>query len=894
MTIDNDARPLPDDLLARITETEAAKGRANLKIFLGMCAGVGKTYAMLEEARAARRGGRDVVVGLALTHGRPETEELLADLELLPLRRLEYRGMALEEIDVEAILARRPEIVVIDELAHTNVPGSRHVKRWQDIFELLDQGLSVWTAINVQHIESLSDVVEDICGVAVRERVPDPVLDRADEIRLIDVSPEGLVRRLAEGKVYEGEGARAAANGFFKPRTLGALRELSLRFTTRAAERKLRTYARAESLLLPRRDIEGKILVAVSPSPSSAYLVRWARRRAYALRSAWIAVHVDSGLVLTAEDERKLEENLALARKLGAETFVLQSADIAYALVETARTEAVSMIVIGRSGLSRLGFLPKRATVSDRIIREAGPIDVAIVEDASTPRIDITLAATRRFFAASRRQYAFLLLVFASLLGLGYLLSPLIGYRGIALIYLAAVLALSLVTSPGPVAILAVLSALALNFLFIPPRFTFSIGSAEDLLLFAIYFLVAFVTGSLVARLKANERMLGEGEKRAAFLFRAAERLARAHSIEEASATAAETIEQHFGTRACIFASEVDGSISGDFVGLARGDIDTREMAAVSYAFSEGCVCGSSTDSLPAARLRYIPALLGEKASGVIGLVLPEGRPWRKSDDNLLLSLGRTFAFVVERELSEARRRKAAMDLESERLSKVLLDSVSHELRTPLTTITGSISALKDSRLAELPEARNSLIDGALDSAKRLDRIVEDILSMSRIDSGALRTARMVVDLADIANTAMENLGDEIAQERVHLRLPRDPYPVKVDLGLAARLVTNLLRNAARYSPPEASIELEMSEGGEDLAIRVRDHGPGVADSELQSIFERFKRGERASGGGLGLGLAICRGIAAAHGGTIVAHNAPSGGLEVKALFPSCVERPLP
>jgi two-component system sensor histidine kinase KdpD len=880
-------RPL--DILARIREAEGEKGRATLRVFFGMCAGVGKTWAMLEEARGARAGGRDIVIGLIETHGRPETEALVGDLERLPPRVVDYRGLGLSELNVEAVLAREPEIVIVDELAHSNAPGSLHVKRYQDVFEILDHGISVWTALNVQHVESLADVVEDLAGTRVAERVPDTVLERAGEIRLIDVAPEDLTRRLAEGKVYGAEGGRAAAAGFFKPRTLGALRELALRFVAGAAERRLRAYAREESLLAPSAYSEGRILVAVSPSPSSAWLVRWARRTAWSLKAAWVAVHVDSGRELSEEDARRLEANLALARTLGAETAVVKSGDVAEAILSEARSRSVTMIVLGRSGLSRLGFLPRRATVPDRLLREAGPIAVTVVEDATLPRRDLTLPAARRFFAAPGRHWSLLVLSFAALVALGSLLSPVLDYRGIALIFLSAILGLSFIVEPGPVALLAVLSALALNFFFIPPFYTFAIASIGDLILFATYFLVAFVTSGLVARLKANDRLLAEREGSAAFLFQAAERLAACRSAAEAAEAAASLVEEHYGTRAAVFVAEAAATSPQCRGGRAAELIDAKEEAAASYAFRARRICGAGSDSLAAAALRYLPAVLGEAASGVIGLVLPEGRAWKRSDDGLLLSLGRTLAFVVERELSERRSREALLELESGRLSKLLLDSVSHELRTPLTTITGSVSALMDESLASQSGPRGLLLEGALAAAERLNRIVEDILSMSRIESGSLRLALSLVDLEDLAAEARDAAGSELSEAALLVHFPQKPRPARLDLGLAAHLVGNLLRNAARYSPPGGRVVLAFEEEGADLTIRVADSGPGVEEDELGSIFERFKRGRTALRGGLGLGLAICRGIALAHGGSILARNRSEGGLEVVATIPSCV-----
>jgi two-component system sensor histidine kinase KdpD len=852
-----------------------------------MSAGVGKTYTMLQEARASKAQGGDVVIGIVETHGRAETEALVSGLELIPRRSVEYRGVLLEELDLDALIARFPAIAIVDELAHTNAPGSRHVKRWQDVLELLDRGISVWTAINVQHMESYADVVEDLTGARVRERVPDTVFDRADEVRLIDIAPEDLIRRLEDGSIYTGESSRSAVENFFRPKNLGALREIALRFAARTASRRLSDYARAESGSSSQASLGDRILVAIGPAPGSAYLVRWARRTAYALRADWTAVHVDTGALLGDEAKGRLEANLSLARKLGAEVLVVPGADVAETVIETARAKGASMIVVGRSGLSRLGLVPRRATVSDRIVREAAPIDIAVVQDSGLAAREQPLAWLKRVFGAPPRQYALLVVAFAILAFFAKLLVPALGYRSVALLFLAVVLGLSFIARPGPVALLAFLSALALNFFFIPPLYTLSISLPEDWVLFGVYFLVAFVTGSLVSRVRSRERLLGDRESAASFLFGAAQLLSECSSVETAAEAAVHLAEDHFVTDAAVFVDDGEGGLDPSPRGKAASLIDEREFDIAAYSFAERALCGAQTDTLPSARLRYIPASAGEKAAGVIGLVVPKGRIWTRGDDNLIQSLGRTLALSLERFRSEARSRKAILGLESERLGGILLDSVSHELRTPLTTITGSLSALRDDALAERGEARREILDNALEAADRLDGVVEDLLSLSRIESGMLKLDRRSVDLPELAWVAIERAGPEIAARRLEIAAPEEAGPALVDVTLAARVAANLLRNAARYSPPDLPISFVLEARPEGLVMRVRDRGPGLPEDELSSLFAKFKRGRGAKGSGLGLGLAICRGIAEAHGGSVSARNAPGGGLEVEVILPS-------
>ena len=883
---DTQSRPDPDELLSRIKGEGAVDMKPSFKIFLGMSAGVGKTYTMLQEAKAARSRGVDIVLGVIETHARPDTDAILSGLEVVPRRRVDYKGIELEELDLDALMARRPEVAVIDELAHENAPGSRHLKRWQDIEELLDKGISVWTAVNIQHLESYSDVVEEISEVRVKERVPDTVFDRADEIRLIDIAPEELIRRLEEGRIYTGDSSRAALENFFTPMNLGALREIALRYTTRAASRKLSAYARSDRSAPSESSLGERILVAVGSAPSSAYLVRWTRRTAYALRADWIAVHVETGAPMSSENEKRLEDNLNLARMLGAELVVVQGVDVASTVVDIARSKGVSMIVVGRSGLSWPGPLPRRATVSDRILRDAASIDVALVQDAAMPAKERPLAWVGRIFGAPRRQYALLGATFAALLLFGELASPLLGYRGLALVFLAAVLGLSMIANPGPVAALAILSALALNFLFIPPFYTLSIGKPEDWLLFGVYFLVAFVTSSLVSRVRSRGNLLLDREQAAAFLFGASQVLSDSRSVEESAAAAVSLVEERYATAAFVLIDDGEGRLARTPIASSSLELDDREFDVASYAYVERAICGSGTDTLPNAAFRYVPAFAGGKSSGVIGIALPDGKVWTKADDNLVQSLARTLSLAVERRRSDRMSQEASLKLESERLGSILLDSVSHEMRTPLTAITGSLSALGEAGLAGRAEAREALVSNALEQADALDRIVDDLLSLSRIESGLLRLARSSVDLSELAQGAIQRSGPELKSRHLELHISDEEACVSVDASLVARLAANLLRNAARYSPEDKPISFVLERRPDALVLRVRDRGPGLPTEELAAVFDKFERGRRPKGKGLGLGLAICRGIAEAHGGRIAARNAEGGGLEVEALIP--------
>ncbi len=879
-------------------ESQPGKVLAGLKIYLGICPGAGKTRAMLADALKAREEGKDIVVALAEIREKNSTSDsYLEKLELLPRTRVEYRGMSFDELDVEGVLERRPEIAVIDNLAYSNIPGSRHLKRWQDVVELIDRGISVWTTIDIQNLESLSDVIEDICGIHFPEVVPDSVIDMADETVFVDTMPESVLERRRAKRIKIPAILAGKENAFYTSATLSAFRDLALRYVSRKPEGddSLRTGDRPPNQV---PNLGEHIIVAVGPAPSSAHLVRFARRSAHSLRADWTAVHVDSGKGFADEDRLRLEANLNLARRLGAETLIVRGNDVASSLIETARARKASTIIIGRSEFSRRFVFPGWPGVSDRIVRDAGKIAVMVIQDEKE-RKQARPGFLRRIFSGPPKNFALLSLLFLGVTALGFILDPLLGYRSVTLIYLAAVLGFSFIASAAAVSILAVLSALALNFLFIPPLFTFTIGSPEDWILFATYFLVAFVTGHLVSRLKAEERMLADKEKRSDFLYSAASRLAECRSAKEAADVAADILQTHFGVPSLVCMG-TDGGETDRLVRTGSGSHSeepgtgmaeyepTREMNAIRYVFSSATVCGKKTENFPACSYRYLPARAGDKVLGVIGLAIGDEAVWAEAEDGLAISLGHTLALTLDRAASEARSRRVSLELESDRMGRILLDSVSHELRTPLTTIMGSISALGEDGLAVSAEARKNLLAGALGAAENLDRIVEDLLSISRIESGMLTLHREIQDLDELAASCLKDAGEIMAGRDVRISRTGSGTP-EIDTILVAKLGANLLRNAAAYSPPGTPIDFTLATSGGDFTLSVRDYGPGISRETMRNLFGKFRRGSHVPGTGLGLGLAICRGIMSAHGGAIELREASGGGIEAVATFPDCV-----
>ena len=873
-------RPDPDALLASIRRSEAKDTRGRLKVFFGMAPGVGKTYAMLEAARKAHAGGMDLVVALVETHGREETQRLLEGLPVISRQIIAYHGTQLGELDLEAVLKRRPRLVVVDELAHTNVPGARHVKRWQDVEELLAAGIDVFTTLNVQHLESRADTVRQITGVAVRETVPDSMIEAADEIQLVDLTPAQLRERLTEGKVYLGDRAAAAADNFFKASNLTALRELALRLTAERVDKQLRELRADRQISAIWRSGE-RLLVAVGSSPFSTRLIRWTRRMAYALDAPWFAVNVEPPTPLPPEERKLLEENLALARELNAEIVVVPDRDVAGTLVRVAQQHNVSQIVIGKSrGSPVLDFL-RGGSLADRLIRRSGQIDVYVVP--AEPRSGRSRWREWTVSSASQpREYVTALLTVFGLTLAGLAVQGWIGYTAISLFYLMAVVLLGLFVGQGPIFVAATLSALAWNFLFIPPIFTFRIDKFEDGLMFGIFFVIALVTGRLTGRLRAQERDQRQREQRATALYQLTRAVAVARSADEVLRNAAAQVQELFGARLAIFT--VDPAPPGRLVlhPSATYVANEKEQGVAAWVFRNRKVAGRFTDTLPAAEGFYLPLLAGENCVGAMGVKPPAEVALPVSQRGLLESFATQIALALDRERLRTTEEAARLSRESEKLHRTLLDGVSHELKTPLTVIAAAVENLPDGPLvAEIRMA-----------AQRLQRLVNNLLDMTRLESGMLRLRRDWCDPTDLINAAREATADAWRGRDVRTELPAGLPLVRADAGLIQQALANLIHNACVHTPPTATIMLSAGadETAHEIWMAVADSGPGLRADQQGQLFDKFFRGDPGRAGGLGLGLSIARGFAEAHGGRVEAGNQPAGGSRFAIFLP--LERP--
>lgn len=853
-------RPDPDAILARLRAEESRAQRGHLKIFLGMCPGVGKTYSMLRSGRKEKSDGTDVLVGVVETHGRVETEALLDQLPIEPRKEIPYRDAVLKEMDLEGILARHPQLVLVDELAHTNAPGSRHAKRWQDVEELLNAGLDVFTTVNIQHIESRADAVTQITGAPVHETVPDSIFELADEIELVDLTPEALRERLSEGKVYLGERAATAKENFFQEGHLTALRELALRFTAERVDRQVRDRRTGDD----RRVVwhsGSRLLVAVGPSPFSTRLVRRTRRMSDAAGVPWVAVYVESSQTLAPHSQRLIDINLALARELGAEVVITHDDDVAAALVRVALERNATQIVVGKPRGHRLLEM-LRGSLVDRLVRLGGDIDIYMVPaEDKRPRRLLHLAEAGW---SDPKEYLFALGVMAGVTLIGHLLESFIGYRSVGCLYLLAVIGLSLRIGRWPVLFAGLLAAVAWNYLFIPPKFTFDIGSIDDATLYVSTVVVAIVAGQLTARIRAQSRNERLREERATALFQLSRVLGAAKTLDEAVFAALRQVDELFGAESALaFVDENTGTLVPHFAGAYP--LAGKEEGVADWSFHNRRTAGRFTDTLPGSEGYYIPLLCEDKAVGVLGVKMPPTSTLTLAQRDLLEAFASQLALIVEREHLRTARERERILTESEKLHHTLLESVSHELRTPLAVITGVSENLPHADAA----MRENLLHELSTAVRRLNQLVGNLLDQTRLESGTLQPALDWCDARDLVNAAVNATREALAGHPLEINIPDDQPPVRADFALTEQVLENLLLNAAHHTPPGTAVTISvgLESAGRWVFFRVADRGPGFPPVLRDEAFKKFVRGEGARAGGLGLGLSIVQGFITAQGG---------------------------
>lgn len=911
-----ESRPDPDALLAAVQQEQPTGRTGALKIFFGAAPGVGKTYAMLEAARKEGKSGIDIVVGYVEPHVRPETQSLILGLEILPQRVIDHRGSNLHEFDLEAALARKPHLIVVDELAHTNAPGLTHAKRWQDVQSLLDAGIDVYTTLNVQHLESLNDVVAKITGVVVRETVPDAIFDAAHEVELVDLPPEDLIERLKEGKIYVPHQAARAIENFFRKGNLLALRELALRRTADRVNVQVESYRKARGDI-PTWATSERLLVCVGPSPLSARLVRSTFRMAAGLKCPWIAAHVETPTApLNPTGRQQLFDNLQLAEQLGGKIATLTGNDPVGDIVAFARANNVTKIIVGK---------PLRSNWSEwftgsfvySLIRCCGDIDVYVI----TGEAETATKSTRPASSAPGRRigYGFAVLVVAVCTGISYPLSQTVTPVNLAMIYLIGVVAVSLLFGRGPSAMAAILGVAAFDFFFVPPYQTFAVEDTQYLFTFAVMLATGLIISTLMGRVRDQVESARRRERRISAQYALSRELAAARTTPQIAAAIERAAIEAFEAAATLHLDESKATNRTEGHGFHSSD------PVAQWVFEHGQMAGISTPTLPGSDALYLPVVGSEHTVGVLRLAPKSPAHF---DDPRQLHLAEAFvgqaAVAIERLQLVADAERIEIDMETERLRNALLSSVSHDLRTPLAAISGASSTLLESETTLDKQTSTELLRTIVDESAALNRLVGNLLDATRIESGAIAVHREWQSIEELVGAAIARIERRLAKHKLRVDIPADLPLVHADGALIQQVLVNLLENAAKYCPAGTEIAIEartiaginsMETSEQALRSRVAanreanslpvnsqsvirnpqsaillsvsDRGPGMRAGMEKTIFEKFQRGaETADRDGFGLGLSICRGIVLLHGGRIWAENRPGGGAAFHFTLP--------
>ena len=888
----DDDRPDPDVLLAQMQVQERKAARGKLRIYFGASAGVGKTYAMLSAARKVQAVGQQVLVGVIETHGRSETAALVEGLDVLPLRAFAYRGKTLNEFDIDAALVRRPPLILIDELAHSNAPGSRHPKRWQDVEELLEAGIDVFSTVNVQHLESLNDVVGGITGIQVNETVPDTVFDAADEVVLVDIPADELLSRLKGGKVYQAQQAERAAKNFFRKGNLIALRELALRRTADRIEDDVRAY-RVEQSIDNIWKTGASVLALVGPRPGCEQVVRSAARLAGQLGTQWHAIYVETPALqrLPAGERERVLKMLKLAQDLGATTAVISGSNIAVAAADYARSHNLSKIAMGRAHRT---WPWRRSHI--RSLAACAP-DIDLIEVSGSEREPVPVAAAASSITLDdaeedalrfRRRAAGYAVAAAASVGMALLATPLLPYfdlANIAMLFLLVVLLVAVRYGRGPSVLATCVSVACFDFFFVAPRFSFAISDLQYTITFAVMLAVGLITGHLTAGLRFQARVASYRETRARALYEFARELSGALQTEQVFETTARFVQSTFNARATLLVPD-----AGERLHLAPG-ADTPaslDHGVAQWAFDHAESAGLGTDTLPASPLFYMPLVAPMRTRGVLAIE-PAQRRWILIPEQRqhLDTFAALAAIALERVHYVEVAQEALVNMESERLRNSLLAALSHDLRTPLTSLVGLSESLAGSRPA-LSVPQLELAHSLHTEALRMSALVANLLDMARIESGELKFNLQWQPLEEVVGSALRSSALQLHEHKVSTQLSLGLPLLRFDAVLVERVLCNLLENAAKYTPSGSSIVIYAVQRGEFVRVMVYDNGPGLPRGREEAIFEKFTRGEKESAKpGVGLGLAICRAIVEAHGGTIAADKSPLGGAAFVFTLPT-------
>jgi two-component system, OmpR family, sensor histidine kinase KdpD len=873
-----DQRPSPEALLEAARREEGRVGK--LKIFVGAAPGVGKTYEMLQQARARQKDGYDIVIGVVETHGRKETEALVEGLEVIPRRRLEYKDQRIEEMDLDAIIARRPQIVLVDELAHTNVPGSRHPKRYLDVEEILNNGIDVYSTVNIQHIESLNDVVAQITHVRVRETVPDAIFNRADAIELVDITPDDLIERLKEGKVYVPVQAERALEHFFSPANLTALRELALRRTAERVDEQLLMQMQARAIQGPWAAGE-RILVCVSEDPRAAGLVRYAKRLSDRLHAPFVALAIETRRSLQLGDEQRdrIADTLRLAQALGGEAVTIPGGErgIADDVIGYAQANNVTQIIIGKSTRSRWFEILHGSVVHD-LVRRSGNISVSVIagdEIEGEPIPKKIVSAGEKPGTFDLRPYALSLSAVAMAVGIGMLLWPWIGFANIDLVFLTGIVAIAVRFGLWPSLFASVVSALCYNFFFTEPYYSFTISDPTNVIAVVFFTIVAIVVSNVAARARI-QAIAAMGRARATeLLYAFSRKLAGVGTLDDVLWATAYQTALMLKVRVVLLLSD-NGSIAVK-AGYPPEDIlDEADLAAAKWAWQNNRPAGRGSDTLPGAKRLFLPMNTGRGAIGVVGIDSDKPGPLLTPDERRLLdALIDQGALAIERVRLVEDMDRVKRTIETEKLRSALLTSISHDLKTPLAAVLGAAGTLRDLSDRLSPAEKIDLLSTIVDESERLNRFIANLLDMTKLESGAVVPNAALHDIGEIVGSALRRAGKILARHRVDVNLAADLPMVELDAVLFEQVLFNLLDNAAKYAPFETTIRIQSWQENASVFLQVLDEGDGIPPSDLERIFDKFYRAQKADRvrAGTGLGLAISRGFIEAMHGTITAAN---------------------
>jgi two-component system, OmpR family, sensor histidine kinase KdpD len=878
----DDERPDPDELLASLKLNEEKSKKGKLKIFFGMCAGVGKTYTMLQTAQAEKAKGCDIIIGYVETHKRKETAELVKGFEVIPRINIHYKSTSVEEMDLNAIISRKPQLVLVDELAHTNAPGSRHAKRYQDVLEILDNGINVYTTVNVQHLESRSDTVAQITGIIVRETLPDEIFENADDIEVIDLTPDELLQRLSEGKVYTPERSKEAIESFFRKGNITALREMALRIVADRVDKQLQEYMQLKRIKGPWKS-GMHLLVGVSHTQQSAKLLRWAKNLSYTMGADLQAVYVETSHKNTTEESIQLNKNIALARQLGIKFRFVTNNDMVKAIVSFAQKENITHIIIGKPRVRNLLTLLRLGNFVNRLIRYSGNIDVYILGSDTQSKDRYRERVSLPSFTSDARQYLLASLIVMLAAMICFPVKGIIGYQVVSFALLFVVSILAFFFGTGPVLLSATLSAVIWDFFFIPPPFTLHVDKPVDMLMLIMFFIIALLSGVLTSRIKRQEMKIRIREERTNALYQLTRELSTATGIEEVVTIAKNDIKKYFNLNSRIILKNENDKLDYTVYNQTNFSLSKNDTSVVEWTYQHSAKAGRFTDTLPSSRYTFYPLKGNQMNLGVVSIQLE--KEFTQGEEQFWEAFISQISGKFEREYLRNMAKQAYILNESDKLYKTLFNSISHELRIPVATIMGASDSLITTQHS--PEIIKELSAEIFSASKRLNRLIENLLNMSRLESGRISPRLDWCDIHDIINKVSESLQEELRPFSLQVVIPEDMPFVKIDFGLMEQVLYNLIHNATQYAYPSTNIRLKAFYDNGLLTIQVMDRGPGFSSKEISLIFNKFYRVEGSKAGGTGLGLSIAKGFTEAHKGTINVENRQNGGAKFTIKIPT-------